>query len=65
MVRRVVGGVDHRLVFFQSTLLAGYAYADLTQRLGVRRQTLLHVGLLLLSLLSLPILASTDVETAG
>ena len=31
------------LVFFQSTLLAGYAYADLTQRLGVRRQTLLPI----------------------
>ena len=53
------------LVFFQSTLLAGYAYADLTQRLGVRRQTLLHVGLLLLSLLSLPILASTEWKPQG
>jgi spermidine synthase len=46
------------LVFFQSTLLAGYAYADLTQRLGLKRQTYLHIGLLLLSLLTLPILAS-------
>jgi SAM-dependent methyltransferase len=53
------------LVFFQSTLLAGYAYADLTQRLGVRRQTLLHVGLLLLSLLSLPILASPEWKPQG
>ena len=53
------------LVFFQSTLLAGYAYADLTQRLGVRRQTLLHVGLLLFSLLSLPILASTEWKPQG
>jgi SAM-dependent methyltransferase len=53
------------LVFFQSTLLAGYAYADLTQRLGVQRQALLHVGLLLLSLLTLPILASPDWKPQG
>ena len=26
------------LVFFQSVLLAGYAYADLTLRLGARRR---------------------------
>ncbi len=50
------------LVFFQSTLLAGYAYADLTTRLGVRRQTQLHIGLLVLSLATLPILASADLE---
>ena len=53
------------LVFFQSTLLAGYAYADLTHRLGVRRQTLLHIGLLLVSLLSLPILASSEWKPQG
>jgi len=53
------------LVFFQSTLLAGYAYADLTHRLGVRRQTLLHIGLLLVSLLSLPILASPAWKPQG
>src|SRR4029453_15939673 len=45
------------LVFFQSTLLAGYAYADLTQRLGLKRQTWLHLALLAVSLLTLPILA--------
>jgi SAM-dependent methyltransferase len=53
------------LVFFQSALLAGYAYADLTQRLGVRRQALLHVGLLALSLLTLPILASAEWKPQG
>jgi len=53
------------LVFFQSTLLAGYAYADLTQRLGVRRQTVLHVALLVASLLTLPILASADWKPQG
>jgi hypothetical protein len=53
------------LVFFQSTLLAGYAYADLTQRLGVRRQTLLHIALLLASLATLPILAAADWKPQG
>jgi len=53
------------LVFFQSTLLAGYAYADLTTRLGVRRQTQLHIGLLVLSLATLPILASADWKPQG
>ena len=53
------------LVFFQSTLLAGYAYADLTSRMGVRRQSLLHIGLLVLSLATLPILASTDWKPRG
>ena len=53
------------LVFFQSVLLAGYAYADLTTRLGPRRQAMLHVALLALSLLSLPILASTGWKPEG
>jgi spermidine synthase len=53
------------LVFFQSVLLAGYAYADLTTRLGVRRQTLLHIALLLASLATLPILASDSWKPAG
>src|SRR5262245_62249188 len=43
-------------VFFQLTLLAGYAYAHLsTTRLGVRRQAIVHVGILLLPLLTLPL----------
>ena len=53
------------LVFFQSTLLAGYAYADWTTRLGVRRQTLLHIGLLVASLATLPILAAADWKPRG
>jgi hypothetical protein len=53
------------LVFFQSVLLAGYAYADLTLRLGARRQALLHVGLLALSLAFLPILASSSWKPQG
>jgi hypothetical protein len=53
------------LVFFQSVLLAGYAYADLTMRLGARRQAILHVGLLALSLAFLPILASSSWKPQG
>ena len=53
------------LVFFQSILLAGYAYADLTTRLGPRRQAMLHVALLVVSLACLPILASTSWKPQG
>ena len=53
------------LVFFQSILLAGYAYADWTTRLGARRQALLHVALLAASLLCLPILASSAWKPQG
>jgi hypothetical protein len=53
------------LVFFQSTLLAGYAYADVTTRFGLRRQMFLHVALLMVSLATLPILASADWKPQG
>jgi len=53
------------LVFFQSALLAGYAYADATMRLGSRRQTLLHAALLVLSLALLPILAGESWKPQG
>lgn len=44
------------MVFYQAVLLLGYLYAHLTSTwLGVRRQAAVHVGLLLLPLLSLPI----------
>ena len=44
------------MLFFQGALLLGYLYAHLGPRwLGVRRHTLLHIGLLILCLLSLPI----------
>ena len=44
------------MVFFQGMLLVGYAYAHLGSRwLAPRRQAAVHVGLLLLSLLMLPI----------
>ena len=53
------------LVFFQAVLLGGYAYADLTTRLGPRRQAMLHVTLLVFSLACLPILASTGWKPLG
>jgi hypothetical protein len=53
------------MVFFQSLLLAGYGYADLTMRLGARRQAMLHVALLAASLLFLPILASSGWKPQG
>ena len=45
------------LVFFQSTLLLGYAYADFSvRRLTPRAQAKLHMVLLVLSLAVLPII---------
>jgi SAM-dependent methyltransferase len=44
------------MLFFQAVLLAGYGYAHLTPAwLGVRRQTILHLGVLLLPLAVLPL----------
>ncbi|TAK47567.1 MAG: hypothetical protein EPO23_11095 [Xanthobacteraceae bacterium] len=44
------------MLFFQAALLVGYAYAHLfTRPLTLRGQVLLHCGLILLGLLSLPI----------
>jgi hypothetical protein len=44
------------MVFFETALLAGYAYALLApRRLGARRHALVHLGVLLLPLLVLPL----------
>ncbi|MBC7778598.1 MAG: fused MFS/spermidine synthase [Proteobacteria bacterium] len=49
------------LVFFQSVLLAGYAYTDwTTRRLAPRRQVYLHIGLLVASLAVLTQLIGID-----
>ena len=54
------------LVFFQSLLTAGYAYSDwTTRRLRPRSQAALHLGLLALSLISLPIVAADRWKPAG
>lgn len=60
MLLPLLGGVpavwNTAMVFYQATLLGGYAYAHFaTKWLGVRRQAAIHVVLLLLPLLALPI----------
>ncbi|HXI85221.1 MAG TPA: fused MFS/spermidine synthase [Verrucomicrobiae bacterium] len=60
MLLPLLGGVpavwNTAMVFYQATLLAGYAYAHFaTKQLGIRRQAALHLPLLLLPLLALPI----------
>jgi SAM-dependent methyltransferase len=54
------------LVFFQTTLLAGYAYSDLAvHRLTPRKQIRLHTALLLLSLATLPIIPGANWKPTG
>ena len=54
------------LVFFQATLLAGYAYSDLAvHRLRPRLQIQIHIGLLLLSLATLPIIPGIQWKPTG
>jgi len=65
MVLPLLGGTpavwNTSVLFFQLILLAGYFYAHVVSRwLGVKRQALLHVGLLALSIMALPIVARTD-----
>ncbi len=44
------------MVFYQAALLAGYAYAHATfARFGVRRQTWIHLGILILPFFFLPV----------
>jgi hypothetical protein len=54
------------LVFFQVALLGGYAYSDASNRmLKHRTQSTIHIVLLLVSLVSLPIIASTGWKPVG
>ncbi|HET7096139.1 MAG TPA: fused MFS/spermidine synthase [Casimicrobiaceae bacterium] len=54
------------LVFFQVTLLAGYAYSDLVvHRLRPRMQISVHIGLLALSLVLLPIIPASGWKPTG
>jgi hypothetical protein len=54
------------MVFFQSTLLAGYAYAHLlTRKLTPRRQFHVHVTLLVASLAVLPIIPNAALKPVG
>ncbi|MCP4701034.1 MAG: hypothetical protein GY862_29900 [Gammaproteobacteria bacterium] len=59
MVLPLLGGSstvwNTAMVFFQGTLLCGYAYAHLSSRwLGLKRQTILHGAVLLATLFVLP-----------
>lgn len=54
------------LLFFQTALLAGYAYADAVNRwLSIRRQVLLHSLLLLAAALTMPIIAADHWRPTG
>jgi len=54
------------LVFFQTTLLLGYAYADYTvRRLAARTAVKLHVALLVISIVALPIIPGAHFKPAG
>jgi hypothetical protein len=54
------------MVFFQALLLAGYAYAHAsTAWLGVRKQTIVHLGLLFLPLVVLPIAVNPSLTPDG
>jgi hypothetical protein len=54
------------MVFFQCVLFAGYAYADwIARRFSIRRQVIVHAVLLLISLISLPIIASVGWKPSG
>jgi SAM-dependent methyltransferase len=54
------------LVFFQTTLLLGYAYADIVVRkLAPRTQALLHVALIVASLVALPIVPADYWKPTG
>jgi SAM-dependent methyltransferase len=51
------------MVFFQCVLLAGYFYSDWSvRRLSPRRQRQVHLGVLLISVASLPILADETLK---
>jgi hypothetical protein len=51
------------LLFYQTLLFAGYAYAHAGTRLGVRRQALLHAALMAAALALLPILPDPSWQT--
>jgi hypothetical protein len=53
------------VVFFQALLLGGYAYAHGLTRAPSRAQTRLHLVLLVVSVASLPIIASSTWKPAG
>lgn len=70
MVLPLLGGTpavwNTCMVFFQAALLAGYAYAHAAPHwLGMRRQALVHLALLLIPLVVLPIAIGSEWAPAG
>jgi SAM-dependent methyltransferase len=53
------------MLFFQTLLVAGYAYAHALGRLGGRRQAIVHAVLLAAALLTLPIAPDESWQPAG
>jgi SAM-dependent methyltransferase len=54
------------MLFFQTTLLAGYLYAHLTtRRLGARRQAVVHLALMIAALAFLPLTLGDEYPRSG
>lgn len=54
------------MLFFQVLLLAGYSYVlAITARIGVRKQAILHVSILLLSCLYLPLTLAGELDASN
>src|SRR6476646_10747583 len=53
------------LLFFQTTLLAGYSYAHLVSKLNGRVQAIVHVALVAVSLAALPIIPNAAWKPQG
>ena len=53
------------MLFFQVVLLLGYLYAHWLNKLAPRRQAMLHIALLAVSLATLPIIPNAGWKTAG
>ena len=70
LIKPLLGGTpavwNTCMVFFEALLLAGYAYAHFaTQWLGVRKQALMHLVILLLPFLFFPIAVNEDLIQGG
>jgi hypothetical protein len=53
------------MLFFQVVLLLGYLYAHWLNKLSPRRQVFVHIGVLAVSLATLPIIPNSSWKTAG
>lgn len=70
MITPLMGGTPEVwntcMVFFQALLLVGYLYAHLsTTYIGIRKQSMIHLGLLLLPFLFFPIAVNKDLIQGG